>query len=122
MVSNLSFLFSMLLALIIAGTAQAKPLIMGIILLPFNPAFRMSLSVKKLIRAIYPESSIMVTNPKRIIICGTKIKIPLKPATKPFKNKLVSQPAGKIFPSHPVTCPKPHSIALIGYWANEKIL
>jgi hypothetical protein len=35
-----------------AGTAQANPLIMGITDLPFNPTFRMSLSVRKLIRAI----------------------------------------------------------------------
>ena len=51
-VSNLSFLFSILRALIIAGTAQANPLIMGITLLPFNPTLRISLSLKKLIRAI----------------------------------------------------------------------
>ena len=52
MVSNLSFLFSIFLALIIAGTAQANPLIIGITLFPFKPTLRISLSLKKLIRAI----------------------------------------------------------------------
>ena len=52
MVSNLSFLFSILRALIIAGTAQANPLIMGITLFPLRPTLRMSLSLKKLIRAM----------------------------------------------------------------------
>ena len=52
MVSKRSFLFSIFLALIMAGTAHAKPLIMGITLLPFNPTLRMSLSLKKLILAI----------------------------------------------------------------------
>ena len=52
MVSNLSFLFSIFRALMMAGTAQAKPLIMGITLLPFNPTLRISLSVRKLILAI----------------------------------------------------------------------
>ena len=51
-VSKRSFLFSIFLALIIAGTAQAKPLIMGITLFPFKPALRINLSLKKLIRAI----------------------------------------------------------------------
>ena len=52
MVSSRSFLFSIFLALIIAGTAQAKPLIMGITLFPFNPTLRINLSLKKLMRAI----------------------------------------------------------------------
>ncbi len=51
-VSNLSLRFSIFLALMMAGTAQAKPLIIGITLLPFNPTLRISLSVRKLIRAI----------------------------------------------------------------------
>ena len=51
-VSKRSFLFSIFLALIMAGTAQAKPLIMGMTLLPFNPTLRISLSLKKLMRAI----------------------------------------------------------------------
>src|SRR5882757_1013486 len=51
-VNRRSFLFSIFLALIIAGTAQAKPLIMGITLFPLRPTLRISLSVKKLIRAI----------------------------------------------------------------------
>ena len=51
-VSSRSFLFSIFLALIIAGTAHARPLIIGITLFPFNPAFLISLSVRKLIRAM----------------------------------------------------------------------
>src|SRR5690606_37732180 len=51
-VSNLSFLFSMLLALIMAGTAHARTLIIGITLFPLRPALRITLSVRKLIRAI----------------------------------------------------------------------
>ena len=47
MVSNLSFRFSIFLALIMAGTAQAKPLIIGITLFPFSPTLRISLSDKK---------------------------------------------------------------------------
>ena len=43
MVSSLSFLFSMFLALMMAGTAQAKPLIIGITLFPFRPTLRISL-------------------------------------------------------------------------------
>ena len=67
-VSNLSFLFSILRALIIAGTAQANPLIMGITLFPLRPTLRMSLSLKKLIRAMYPVSSSNVIKPNRIMI------------------------------------------------------
>ena len=52
MVSSRSFLFSIFRALMMAGTAQAKPLIMGITLLPLSPTLRMSLSVKKLILAM----------------------------------------------------------------------
>ena len=52
MVSNLSFLFSIFLALMMAGTAQAKPPIIGITLFPFNPAFLMILSERKLILAM----------------------------------------------------------------------
>jgi len=51
-VSNRSLAFSMFRALMMAGTAQANPLIMGITLLPLSPTFRISLSVKKLILAI----------------------------------------------------------------------
>ena len=51
-VSKRSLRFSILRALIMAGTAQAKPLIIGITLLPFNPTLRISLSLKKLMRAI----------------------------------------------------------------------
>ena len=51
-VSNLSFLFSILRALMIAGTAHANPLIIGITLLPFKPTLRINLSLKKLMRAI----------------------------------------------------------------------
>ncbi len=52
MVKSLSFLFSIFLALMIAGTAHANPLIIGITLFPFNPTLRISLSLKKLILAI----------------------------------------------------------------------
>src|SRR5690348_17707189 len=51
-VSNRSFLFSIPRVLIIAGTAQASPLIIGITLLPLSPAFRITLSVRKLMRAM----------------------------------------------------------------------
>ena len=52
MVSNRSFRFSMLRALMMAGPAQANPLISGITLFPFNPTLRISRSVKKLMRAM----------------------------------------------------------------------
>ena len=51
-VSNLSFLFSIFRALIMAGTAQAKLLIMGITLFPLSPTLRISLSLKNPMRAI----------------------------------------------------------------------
>ena len=68
MVNNLSFLFSIFLALMIAGTAQAKPPIIGITLFPFNPTRRIILSDKKLIRAMYPVSSSNVIRPNNIMI------------------------------------------------------
>ncbi len=52
MVSNLSFLFSIFRVLITAGMAQAKPLIMGITLLPLRPTVRIIRSVRELMRAI----------------------------------------------------------------------
>ena len=51
-VSNRSFRFSMFRALMMAGTAQARPLIIGITLFPLSPTLRISLSVRKLIRAM----------------------------------------------------------------------
>jgi hypothetical protein len=51
-VRSRSFLFSIFLALMIAGTAQAKPLIIGITLLPFKPTPRIKRSMRKLILAI----------------------------------------------------------------------
>ena len=79
-----------------AGTAQAKPLIIGITLFPFNPTLRISLSLKKLIRAMYPVSSNKVMRPNNIIICGTKITIPPMPATKPFTSKSSHHTLGSI--------------------------
>ena len=105
-----------------AGTAQAKPLIMGITLLPFKPTFRINLSVRKLIRAIYPVSSKMVINPNRIIICGIKITIPLSPATTPLISRSLHQVTGKLLLSIPPNWPNTHSMPSIGYLATQKTL
>ena len=122
MVSKRSLAFSMFRALIMAGTAHAKPLIIGITLLPLRPTLRISLSVRKLIRAMYPESSRSVINPKRIIICGIKIRIPLRPASIPFTKRSLAQPSGNTFVNHAAILPKLHSIASMGYCANQNIL
>ena len=45
-----SFQFEIVRVDMIAGTAQATPLINGISDLPFNPNFRMSWSIRKLTR------------------------------------------------------------------------
>jgi hypothetical protein len=50
MVINRSFQFSIFLALIIAGMAQAVPEIKGTILFPDKPNFRMILSIKNTTR------------------------------------------------------------------------
>ena len=52
MVIILSFQFSMVLVLIIDGTAQAKPPINGTTDLPFKPTLRINLSIIKVTRDI----------------------------------------------------------------------
>ena len=79
----------------IAGTAQATPLINGITDLPFNPNLRISLSIRKLTRAIYPVSSSMAMKVKSNAICGMKITIPPIPARTPFTIKSFNTPLGK---------------------------
>ena len=118
-VNNLSFLFSILRALIMAGTAQAKPLTMGITLFPLSPTLRMSLSLKKLMRAIYPLSSSMVISPNKIMICGTKTKIPLRPATNPLMIKLLHHASGSHAASELPPFAKAHSIPSMGKLASQ---
>ena len=113
-VSNLSFRFSIFRALIIAGTAHANPLIMGITLLPFSPTLRISLSLKKLMRAIYPLSSSNVIKPKRIIICGIKTAMPPMPATSPFIIKSLHQASGNTLFSQLLAFVNTHSMASMG--------
>src|SRR5678815_4626512 len=121
-VNKRSFRFSIFLALIIAGTAQAKPLIIGITLLPFNPTPRIKRSVRKLILAMYPVSSSKVINPNKIMICGTKTRIPLRPASNPCVSKLLHHASGSTDEREEFNIAKPESIQSIGYCANQKTL
>ncbi len=112
----------MFLALMIAGTAQANPLIIGITLLPLSPTLRISLSVRKLMRAIYPESSRMLMSPKRIIICGTNITMPPTPARTPLIKRSDHHASGKTAFNQAPAWANVHSIKFIGYSASQKIL
>ena len=114
MVMSRSLRFSMLRVAIMAGTAQATPLIKGITDLPFRPTCRMSRSVKKLIRAIYPVSSNMVMSPNNIMICGMNTAMPLMPATMPLMRMSLSLFSGNSSESQPLNEPKPASIQSIG--------
>ena len=119
MVSNLSFLFSIFRALMMAGTAHAKPPIIGITLLPFKPTLLMILSERKLILAMYPVSSNRVIKPNNIMICGTKTSIPPNPARIPLTTMSAIHPSGKTEPNHPPKIPTPDSIRFIGYSATQ---
>ena len=87
MVSNRSFLLLIVLALIMAGTAQAAPLSNGMIDLPFRPNFLRSPSIIKLILERYPVSSKMEMKANRAAICGIKMMIPPKPAMIPSTSR-----------------------------------
>ena len=59
-----------------AGTAQAAPEISGITERPLRPNLRMSLSIRKLTRAMYPVSSRIAMKVNSSAICGIKMMIP----------------------------------------------
>ena len=69
--------------LIIAGTLQPKPIIIGIKALPDNPNLRKIRSRIKATRAIYPVSSKIEKNKNNNKICGTKDKTAKTPPRIP---------------------------------------
>ena len=114
MVINRSFQFSMFRVAIMAGIAQAVPEIKGTTLLPLNPNRRMTRSIKKTTRLIYPVSSSMAINKNRKAICGIKMTIPPKPGKTPSARRLVKSPAGKFCLTHSPIWANVWSIKSIG--------
>ncbi|MNW14130.1 hypothetical protein D3C71_2122680 [compost metagenome] len=68
MVMMRSFQLSIVLALIMEGTAQAMLPIIGTTDFPLRPNFLMILSIRKVTLAIYPVSSRIEMKAKRIAI------------------------------------------------------
>ena len=96
------------LVLIIAGTEQPKPIIIGIRALPDKPNLRNNLSKIKATRAIYPVSSIIEKNKNNNKICGRNPKIANKPVRTPSQRKPVNQ-----CPSPNVEARPPFAVSII---------
>ena len=122
MVVSLSFQLGMVRVPIMAGTAQAMPLINGITERPFNPRGRISLSIRKLALAIYPVSSSMAMKANNKAICGTNTTTPLNPAKIPLINKEENSPGGNTFCPISDIFTKQNSMAFIGYLAMRNML
>jgi len=90
-VTNRSFGFSIILALIIPGTLHPKPITNGINALPFKPIFDIPLSIINAALAIYPESSRKEIIKNKINICGINTKTPPTPAIIPLTINCISQ-------------------------------
>ena len=90
-VETFSFSSASVLVLIIAGTEQPKPIIIGIKALPDKPNLRKILSKIKATRAIYPVSSIIEKNKNNTKICGKNPKMANKPVKTPSQRKPVNQ-------------------------------
>ena len=71
-----------------AGTVHPNPINKGTILLPDNPIFLNSLSIKKATRAIYPLSSIIDKKKNSVTMIGKKDKTEPTPAKMPSITKL----------------------------------
>ena len=82
-VASFSFSSARVLVLIIAGTEQPKPIIIGINALPESPNLRRARSKMKAILAIYPLSSKIEKNKNNTKICGKKDNIEKIPPSIP---------------------------------------
>ena len=71
-----------------AGTVHPNPINKGTILLPDNPIFLNSLSIKKATRAIYPLSSIIDKKKNSVTMIGKKDNTEPTPAKIPSITKL----------------------------------
>ena len=120
MVVILSFQLGMVRVPIMAGTAQAMPLISGITERPLRPSGRISLSIRKLARAIYPVSSRMAINANNRAICGTNTATPLNPANIPSINKEESSPGGNTFCPNSEIFTKQNSDCVHGIFGDEE--
>ena len=116
-----SFQLSIVRVAIIAGMAQATPDISGTTLFPFKPNLRMTLSIRKTTRAIYPDSSRIEMKANRIAICGTKIKMPPIPGINPSVTNRVRGPSGNADESDELICANKLSIKSIGTVAHAKM-
>ena len=86
-VAVFSFSSAKVRVLIIAGTEQPKPIIIGMNARPDKPNLRKILSKIKATRAIYPVSSIMEKNRNKNKICGKNPRIANKPDKTPSQIK-----------------------------------
>ena len=76
------------LVAMMAGTEQPKPRSMGTKLLPDRPIFRRSLSIRKAILAMYPESSRMDRKKNSTTTRGRKLSTLPTPAKTPSITRL----------------------------------
>ena len=108
----------MVLAAIIAGTAQASPPTSETDDLPVSPKRRKNLSERYPSLAMYPECSKKAVKANKMAICGTKIKIPDNPERSPSTSKLVYQAAGSVSEMVEIIEVNAPSIKSIGYVAQ----
>ena len=94
-VAVLSFSSASVLVLIIAGTEQPNPIIIGINALPESPNFLNALSRINAIRAIYPESSKIEKNKKSTSIGGKKESTVPEPAEEKKSDNSLADIAAK---------------------------
>ncbi len=85
-----SLSFSIVRALIAAGTVQPNPISMGIKDLPDRPKRRIVRSMRNAVRERYPLSSNSDRKKNRIAICGKNVSTPPTPVSTPSHNKLMS--------------------------------
>ena len=104
-----SFSSASVLALIIAGTEQPKPMIIGINALPERPKRRNILSRMNAIRAIYPLSSRIEKNRNNVRIGGKKESTAARPSKIPLLRSPIAHGAILLSstspPSQPKNCP-----------------
>ena len=92
-VAVLSFSSASVLVLIIAGTEQPKPMIIGRNALPESPNLRNILSRMNAIRAIYPESSRIEKNKNNTRIGGRNERTAVIPSMIPLLIRPFAQSA-----------------------------
>lgn len=98
-VAVLSLSSANVLVLIIAGTEQPKPIIIGMNARPDNPNLLKILSRIKAIRAIYPLSSRIEKNKNNNKICGKNERTLDKPAKTPSQIKPLTHAGAEILSS-----------------------